>query len=123
MARLPIGGDMRMEITARLIAKGLDQPLHGKDITVKMYDKDFFDDDFLGQGSPDKDGRVHIRFDPARFDRQDPIREKSLDFFFVVYKAGQPIFQSKVMENVDVEAAENFRMGEGEVVDLGTFLI
>jgi hypothetical protein len=114
---------MRIEVTARLIAKGLDQPLHGNDIIVKLYDKDFFDDDFLGEASPDKDGRVRISFDPARFDRNDPIREKSLDFYFVVYKAGKPIFLSKVMEQVDLEAVETFRMGEGEVVDLGTFLV
>jgi hypothetical protein len=120
--RLP-GSEMRIEVTARLIARGADKPLHGPDIKVKMYDKDFFDDDYLGEASPDDDGRVHISFDPARFDRNDPIREKSLDFYFVVYKGGKPVFQSKVMESVDLESVETFTMGKGEVVDLGTFLV
>lgn len=114
---------MKIEVTARLIAKGADKPLHGKDIKVKMYDKDFFDDDYLGEASPDADGRIRISFDPAKFDRKDPIREKSLDFYFVVYQAGIPIFHSKVMEGVDVESVETFMMGKGEVIDLGTFLV
>jgi hypothetical protein len=40
-----------------------------------------------------------------------------------VYKSGQEIFRSKVMEDVHVEAIENFKMGKGEMIDLGTFLI
>lgn len=123
MASPAFGKEMAIEVTARLIGRGEDKPLHGPDISVKLYDKDFFDDDFLGEASPDGDGRISIRFDPAKFDRNDPIREKSLDFYFVVYKAGQPLFQSKVMENVDVDAIETFKMGKGEIVDLGTFLI
>ena len=33
------------------------------------------------------------------------------------------IFQSAVMYDVDLEDLEKFKMGEGEVVDLGTFLV
>ncbi len=120
---MKLGPEMRMTVTARLIEKGADQPLTGKDYSVRLFDKDFFDDDFLGEARPDEDGRIHISFDPAAFDRRDPIREKSLDFYFVVYHHDQPIFRSKVMEDVNTEAVETFNMGEGDIVDLGSFLI
>jgi hypothetical protein len=123
MAAPAFGKEMAIEVTARLIERGADKPLHGPDISVKLFDKDFFDDDFLGEATPDQEGRIRILFDPARFDHNDPIREKSLDFYFVVYRAGEPVFQSKVMEHVDVDAIETFRMGKGEIVDLGTFLV
>jgi hypothetical protein len=123
MSKFSLGKEMRIEVTARLIAKGSDTPVTGDEFAVKLYDKDFFDDDFLGEASPDKDGRVTFMFNPESFDRRDPIREKSLDFYFVVYKKGQVIFRSKVMEHVDVDAIETFKMGEGEVIDLGSFLI
>jgi len=123
MSKLSLGKEMSIEVKARLIAKGSDAPVSGDDFVVKLYDKDFFDDDFLGEDSPDADGRVSIIFNPEAFDRKDPIREKSLDFYFVVYKKGLVIFRSKVMEQVDVDAIETFKMGEGEVIDLGSFLI
>ncbi len=123
MSKFSLGKEMSIEVTARLIAKGSDAPLTGKAYSVRLFDKDFFDDDFLGEDSPDADGRIRIIFDPAQFDQRDPIREKSLDFYFVVYRNDEPIFRSKVMEDVDIDAVDTFKMGEGEVVDLGTFLI
>jgi hypothetical protein len=120
---MKLGPEMRMTVTARLIAKGEDRPLTGKEYSVRLFDKDFFDDDFLGEDRPDQDGRIHISFDPAAFDRRDPIRETSLDFYFVVYQNDKPIFRSKVMEDVNTEAVETFKMGEGDIVDLGSFLI
>jgi hypothetical protein len=123
MSKFSLGKEMSIEVTARLIAKGSDTPVTGDDFVVKLYDKDFFDDDYLGEASPDDNGRVTILFQPEAFDRKDPIREKSLDFYFVVFKKGLVIFRSKVMEHVDVDAIETFKMGEGEVIDLGSFLI
>ena len=123
MSNFSLGKEMRIEVVARLIQKGTDAPLNGQEYTVRLFDRDFFDDDFLGEDRPDREGRVNISFDPAQFDRRDPIREKSLDFYFVVYKNGEPVFKSKVMEQVDINAIDTFRMGEGEIVDLGSFLI
>ena len=45
------------------------------------------------------------------------------DFYFVVYRHEKEIFKSMVMKNIDLSDIEEFRMKEGEVVDLGTFLI
>ncbi len=115
--------EMSIEVKARLIAKGSDAPLTGEAYTVKLFDKDFFDDDFLGESALDNYGTAKIIFNPGRYDANDPIKEKTLDFYFAVFKNGKEIFRSKVMENVDKEAVDQFKMGEGEIIDLGTFLI
>ena len=49
--------------------------------------------------------------------------ETNPDLYFALYKGESLIFQSKVMYDVDLEGLEKFKMGEGEVIDLGTFLI
>jgi hypothetical protein len=123
MAKMGLNEEMNIEVTARLIAKGSDSPVTGKEYIVKLFDKDFFDDDFLGQSGLDDNGQLHITFNPSRLDAGDPIKESSLDFYFVVFKNDLEIFRSKVMEDVDVNAVEQFKMGEGELINLGTFLI
>jgi hypothetical protein len=123
MSKYELGSEMSIQVNARLIAKGTDAPVTGERYLVRLFDKDFFDDDFLGEATPDADGRISITFDPSRFDRNDPIREKALDFYFVLYRDGEPVHRSKVMEDVDIDAIDTFRMGAGEVIDLGTFLV
>ena len=123
MSRSGLSNEMNIEVTAKLIAKGSDLPVTGEGYQVKLFDKDFFEDDLLGQSSLDENGELHISFNPSQLDTTDPIRETSLDFYFVVLKNGQEIFRSKVMEDVDVHAIEQFKMGKGELINLGTFLI
>ena len=123
MSKYELGSEMSIQVNARLIARGADRPVSGDRYRVRLFDKDFFDDDFLGEATPDSEGRVSVTFDPSRFDRNDPIREKSLDFYFVLYRDGAPIHESKVMEDVDVDAIDSFKMGTGEVIDLGNFLV
>jgi hypothetical protein len=38
-------------------------------------------------------------------------------------KKGQPVYTTKVLEDLSLEDLEQFKMGEGEVVDLGSFLV
>lgn len=123
MSKYELGSEMSIQVNARLIAKGTEAPVTGERYLVRLFDKDFFDDDFLGEATPDDEGRISITFDPSRFDRNDPIREKALDFYFVLYRNGEAIHRSKVMEDVDIDAIDTFRMGAGEVIDLGTFLV
>ncbi len=123
MAKFALGKEMNIEVSARLIARGTDTPLTGNEYRVRLFDKDFFDDDFLGESGLDGNGKIHISFSPPKFDRRDPIKETSLDFYFVLFKNDTEIFRSKVMNDVDVEAIEAFRMGKGEMIDLGTFLV
>ena len=123
MNEFSLNPEMNIEVTARLIAKGSDAPVTGKQYVVRLYDKDFFEDDFLGESGPDENGVVRISFNTADYDTKDVLKEKSLDFYFAVFKNGKEIFRSKVMEDVNVERFEKFKMGEGEVFDLGSFLI
>jgi hypothetical protein len=122
MSDLSLSGEMNLEVTAKLIGKGDDQPLTGGEYLVRLFDKDIFADDFLGECTLDNDGAARITFSHASFADWGNLEEKP-DFYFVVYKNAKVIFKSKVMEDVDIAAIENFKMGEGDVIDLGTFLI
>ncbi|MBI2730574.1 MAG: hypothetical protein HYX40_07475 [Sphingobacteriales bacterium] len=123
MSELSLNRDMNIEVIARLIEKGRDAPVTGSEYLVRLYDEDFFEDDFLGESGLDANGVARITFNPDDFDTADVIKETSLDFYFVVFKNGKEIYSSKVMEHINVERFEKFKMGEGEIFDLGTFLI
>ena len=122
MSKFSLDNTMNIEVIARFIGKGHEQPVTGGAYRIRLYDKDVFNDDFLGEASPDENGIVRISFSHNAFSGVMHIDDKP-DFYFVVYKHKQEIFKTKVMEDVDLERIEKFRMGEGEVVDLGTFLI
>ena len=113
---------MNIEVKVRLIRKGDDEPVTGSDYAVRLYDKDIFNDDFLGESVPDREGLAKFRFSQEDF--SNPVAlDKKPDFYFVVYKNKDLIFKSKVMSNLDLSDLEEFVMKEGEVIDLGTFLI
>lgn len=122
MSNLSLSNEMNLEVTARFIGKGHDQPLTGGAYLVRLYDKDIFEDDFLGESTLDENGVAKIKFTHSSFADWANLDDKP-DFYFVVYKNKEEIFKSKVMEDLDIDAIENFKMGEGEVIDLGTFLI
>jgi hypothetical protein len=111
-----------IEVVIRFISKGSDAPLTGDAYKVRLFDKDSFDDDYLGESSLDGEGRAHISFTHEAFEDLAGIESKP-DFYFVVVKDDVQVFQSKIMEEVDLEAVEQFKMGKGEMIDLGTFLI
>ncbi len=113
---------MNIEVKVRLIQKGNDEPVTGNEYTVRLYDNDFFSDDFLGESFPDEEGVAKFLFSQGDFSKPLNVDQKP-DFYFVVYKNEQQIFKSKVMSNLDLSNVEEFIMKEGEVIDLGTFLI
>ena len=49
--------------------------------------------------------------------------QKYPDLYFVLNKGGREIFKSEIIDDFDIDTEGQFRMGEGEVVDLGTFLV
>lgn len=122
MSKFSLDSEMNFEITARFIAKGEDAPVTGGAYKVCLFDKDIFDNDFIGQSGLDEKGFAKISFHHKAFGDLANL-EAFPDFYFVVYKNDIPIFQSKVMEDVDLVALEQYKKGEGEVIDLGTFLI
>ncbi len=122
MSSIALNKEMNIEVKVRLIRKGDDEPLTGNEFSVRLYDSDLFNDDFLGESVPDKEGVAKFLFSQGDFSK--PVNlDKKPDFYFVVYKNREVIFKSKVMSNLDLTDVEEFIMKEGEVIDLGTFLI
>jgi len=122
MSKFSLDPEMMFEITARLIAKGSDAPVTGDAYCVRLYDRDIFDNDFIGESKLDQDGRARISFRHEAFGDLSNL-EALPDFYFVVYKDEVPVFQSKLMKDVDLVSIERYIKGEGEVIDLGTYLI
>jgi hypothetical protein len=122
MSSLALNKEMNIEVKVRLISKGNDEPVNGSDFSVRLYDKDIFNDDFLGESVPDEEGVARFVFTEKDFSKPGNL-DKKPDFYFLVYKATEPVFKSKVMSNLDLSDFEEFVMKEGEVIDLGTFLI
>jgi hypothetical protein len=123
MREFSLSKEPDLVVKARFIRKGDDAPLTGPGYTVRLYDKDIADEDFLGYAEPDADGVVQISFSHDAFVNDVVFKEARPDFFFVIFKENQPVFTTKVLENVTLEDVEQFRMGVGSIVDLGTFLV
>jgi hypothetical protein len=121
MSDFSLSNEMNLAVTARFISKGNDAAVTGEGYTVRLYDKDIFEDDFLGESTLDEDGIAKISFNHASFSNWNT--DVKPDFYFVVFKNKNEIFKSKVMQDLDVDAIEKFKMGEGEIIDLGTYLI
>lgn len=116
-----LDGDIELVIRLRLINKADGKPLEGDSFKVRLYDKDVFNDDYLGE-SLVRDGRVFFMISQKSF--KSPLNlDQHPDLYFVVYQDASEIFKSKVMANIDLSAMEEFVMKEGDVIDLGTFLI
>jgi hypothetical protein len=122
MSQFSLSPDMSMEVTARFIAKGTDAPLTGAAYKVRLFDKDIFDDDYIGESGLDSTGVAKIKFTHKAFGDLGNL-ETMPDLYFAVVKNDVQVFESKVMKEIDVVALEHFKMGEGEVIDLGTFLV
>lgn len=110
-------------VTARFIVKGEDKGLSGDDYTVRLYDRDLADDEFLGESRLDDEGHIRIAFAHDAFVNDIAFKETRPDFYFIIMKNGKPVFTTKVLEEISLEDIEQFKMGQGEVVDLGSFLV
>jgi hypothetical protein len=122
MSEFSLSPQPKIEVTVRIIAKGSDAPLTGEAYKVRLFDKDVFDDDYIGESGLDANGVARIAFTHDAFDDLGNLETRP-DFYFVVVKNDKQVFQSQVMEEIDLETVEQFKMGKGEVIDLGTFLV
>jgi len=123
MSDFKLSKEPNIIVTARFIEKGEDKPLTGDEYTVRLYDRDTVDDDFLGESKVDANGRISISFAHELFMNDDVFIENQPDFYFVIVRKNHVVFQTKVLEELSLEDIQQFRMGQGEVVDLGTFLV
>lgn len=122
MSSFSLNPDMNIEVQARFIAKGNDMPLKGNDYEMRLYEKDLMEDDYLGRGQLDNNGVAKVSFRHGDYkDFLNP--EVAPDLYFALFRGDILVFQSKVMRDIDLESLEKFKMGEGEVVDLGTYLV
>lgn len=116
-----LNSEVNLVIQLRLIKKGDDKPVRGKSFKVRLYDQDVFNDDYLGESGVNAGLAV---FSITQKDFKAPMGlDDKPDFYFVVYKDDKEIFKSKVMSNLEIRDVENFVMKEGNLIDLGTFLI
>jgi hypothetical protein len=122
MSSIALNKEMNIEVKVRLISRGNDEPVTGGNFKVRLYDQDVFNDDYLGESAPDEEGVAKFLFSQGDFKRPMNLDQKP-DFYFVVYQNNKIIFKSKVMSNLDLSDFEDFVMKEGDVIDLGTFLI
>ncbi|MDE3213919.1 MAG: hypothetical protein KGM98_11850 [Bacteroidota bacterium] len=122
MSDFSLNKDMNIEIRVMLIAKGSDEPVCGEKYKVRLFDKAVFNDDYLGESGLDEHGVAKFVLGDKHFESFAHPDSKP-DFYFLVYRDGSEIFKSRVMKNFDLSNIEEFKMKEGEVVDLGTFLI
>lgn len=122
MSSFSLDPEMKIEVMARFIAKGTDTPLIGADYEMRLFEKDLMEDDYLGRATLDDNGVAKISFKHGDYmDFLNP--EINPDLYFALYRGEALIFQSKVMRDIDLDSMEKFKMGEGEVVDLGTYLV
>jgi hypothetical protein len=122
MSNLSLNKEMNIDVRVLLIAKGNDEPLTGNGYKVRLFDKNIFNDDYLAESKLDQNGLAEFIITEKHFQGFAKLGAKP-DFYFVVYKNNEEIFKSRVMKNLDLTNIEEFRIKEGEVVDLGTFLI
>jgi hypothetical protein len=122
MSNFSLDADINIEVTASFIKKGSDAPLTGIDYEFRLFEKDLMEDDYLGNSALDENGVAKVIFKHGAFmDFLNP--ETSPDLYFALYKGESLVYQSKVMHDVNLEDLEKFKMGVGEVIDLGTFLV
>ena len=122
MSNFSLDADINIEVKASFIAKGSDAPLTGEGYEFRLYEKDLMEDDYLGKSALDANGTARVTFKHGEYmDFLNP--ETNPDLYFALYNGDALIFQSTVMRDLDMEGLEKFKMGEGEVVDLGTFLV
>ena len=122
MSNFSLDADINIEVKASFISKGSDTPLTGDGYEFRLFEKDLMEDDYLGKSGLDANGTATVSFKHGDYmDFLNP--EVNPDLYFALYKGKALIFQSPVMHDLDLEGLEKFKMGAGEVVDLGTFLV
>jgi hypothetical protein len=119
--------EQQLDVKVRLINKTSKEPIGGEGYSIRFYDKDEFDNDFLGEGPLNENGEADIRFDPSAMidGAEDWGEEKETDpdLYFELVKDGKVIFTSEVWKDVDYDKLASFDIKEGKEIDFGTFLI
>jgi hypothetical protein len=112
-------------VTARFVRKADGQPLSGVTgrYRVKLFDKDVFKDDKLGEPRLGADGRVTCTFDLQHAISADSPMETKPDVYLVVYEGEgeREIFRTPTFSDLDFTRRDE--KGEAVTHDLGTFQV
>ncbi|MBK7110792.1 MAG: hypothetical protein KA954_08510 [Chitinophagales bacterium] len=112
-----------LNVQARFLEKGTNKPLSGKEYICKLFDYDILKNDFLGEAHPDNTGLVHFSVDPKSFRDFNNLIDKYPDLFIEVEYEEELLFATPIAKNAKVLEGGTFDIKEGEVIDLGTFLV
>ena len=78
--------------------------LQGNDWTAEILDLDALLDDYLGEARLDDDGRATFLLSVADIKSLDSWGEREPDLYFILFRDGEEVFRSEVIEDVDFEA-------------------
>ena len=113
----------KFNLHVTLLKKGNNRPLTGDEYTVRFYDKDLAEDDFLGEACINDLGKASVSIVPSDFSSLDSPMEKYPDLYFTVNLCGDEIFKSVVFNDQDLRKSGDFESRGGWDFDLGTFII
>src|SRR5690349_21349755 len=100
MDKFSLDEEMVIELRITFIAKGSDLPVYGEGYLLRLFDKDYFGEDFLGESKLNEAGEGCIKLSAQSF--RDRFNSEILpDFYFVLYHDQIPVFQSKVLEELN----------------------
>ena len=112
-----MSSEVYFEIIVGFVTKETKAPLNA-DYKVRMYNTDFFGDEYMTESSLNDKGFANFRFPHSAFLEWD--LERHADFYFVLYKADKKIFHTKLTEK-DIADLTKLTIGDKEMVELGTF--
>ena len=78
-------------------------PLSGDEYSVALSDEDRYFDDKLGEARLSASGIAEFLITAADILSFDSVGERTPDLYFVVRKAGDEVYRSKVFDEVDFE--------------------
>jgi len=116
--------EIEFTVKAKFIRKGTDAPITGHHYIARLYDKELLTDDkYLGKAHLNENGEAHIHFFPADLHQYDLGLEELPDLYILLFRGDVVHFQTSVWDNVDFDKLALMDMKEGEVVNLGTYLV
>ena len=116
--------EAEMSVKMKFIKKGTDTPLTGEQYTVRLYDREIFqDDEYLGHAQLNERGETTIHFSPTDIKNYHFGFSELPDLYVLLFDGDVVHFQSKVWENVDFEKLGLLDINEGEVLNFGTFYV
>ena len=100
------------------------EPLRGEAWSVTLDDRDPLCDDHLGETAPDNEGRVAFLIAVADVKSIDSPGERNPDLYFTVFRGGEAVYRSPVLEDVDFEKLDPVSGEPADITqDFGTFRV